>query len=379
MTGNTESLIRYLWQDCNGNGVQDLIGDTYTADYRDNGTTDRRVLYREGETTIEYYRNDTQNPLIFLWYISDDRWHLTDFSYSQVNDQWQSEHHTGFFTLQKLCYQNYQWYPYSESPFCFYDTDNDGLSEIALRFSTVYDPEQDANDYSVIWSKLEDRPKPLLSGFRLSFDLENDAILADPYSYTMSFTVELLDPLDETPYLRAHKTQYGRRLNFIPKKIALRIAHDVLTDAIHVRKRVGLTYELASSKRWEGVIWYQDGVHDIRNAGGPATRVNRLQDFLNCQTSGVMPYFSEYDGLIHLWKADHSILRLRGGSSLYTDPDGDGYAEKLETSGGVTYIDPGKFSDLSVDDIFGRCGIRWSVRGIESREFSDPDESSSPD
>jgi len=357
ISGVTQPQIRYLWQDCNGNSAEDESGDTYIADYLNNGTIDRKALYREGETSIEYYQDDAENPLIFLWYVSGDRWHLTDFAYSQAYDQWESEHHTGYFTLQKLCHQNNQWYPYSESPFCFYDIDNDGVSEVALRFSTLYDPEQDANDYSEIWGKLEERPRPLLCGFRLSFDLENDATLASPYSYTMSFTVELLDPIDEAPYLRPHMTQYGRKLNFIPKETALRLAHDILTNSVHVRKRIGLAYERVCSERWEGVIWYQDGVHNIGNAGKPGTRSDRLQDFVDCSSEDVRIYFSEYDQLVHLRAADNSIFRTRAGNLLYTDPDGDGYAERVDELGKTVYIDPDKFKDLSIKDLFGKYGI----------------------
>ncbi len=361
-TGSTVDVIRYLWQDCNGNGVEDQDGDTYAADYGDDGATDRRVIWREAETTVEYYSNRGGDLPVYAWFISRDRLHLTDFSYSQALDQWKSEHHVGFCALQKLSRLNNQWYPFSESPFCFYDTDDDGVSEVALRFCTVYGPDEDANSYSLIWTPLEKRPRPLLSGFRLSFDLENDANPQSPYSYSLSLTVELLDPLDETPYLRPFVTSYGRKLNFIPKDVALELAHGILTGRVPARKRVGLAHELISSGRWEGVIWYQDGVHKIRNAGGPGTRENRLQDFVDCETGRVRLYASQYDGLVHLFDAGHSVIRRKQGDITYSDSDGDGYADAVELGGEVLHIGRDSFTDLSVEELFEAAGVRLPPR-----------------
>jgi len=355
--GTNVDVIRYLWQDCNGNGVEDEAGDTYTADYLADGTIDRRVVWRDGETTVDYYAAAGDSIPVFSWYVSDDRWHLTDFSYSQAVDQWTSEHAVGCFAMQKLSRLNNQWYPFGESPFCFYDTDADASPEVALRFCTLYGPEQDANDYSLIWTPLDRRPRPLLCGFRLSFDLENDAGPAQPYSYSLSLTVELLDPIDEAPYLRPLMTAYGRKLNFIPKDAALDLACDVLAGRIPVRKRVGLAHEIVSSGRWEGVIWYQDGVHKIRNAGGPGTRENRLQDFVNCETGRVRLYASSYDGLVHLLRADHSVIRRNHRRVVYSDSDGDGYADLIVDGDTVVHVGRDSFSDLSVEELVQASGV----------------------
>jgi hypothetical protein len=358
--GSTVDVVRYLWQDCNGDGTEDQAGDTYSADYGDDGVTDRRVIWRDAETTVEYYSNGGGDLPVYAWFVSGDRWHLTDFSYSQALDQWSSEHHDGFFALQKLSRLNNQWYPFSESPFCFYDTDADGVSEVALRFCTVYGPDEDANDYSLIWEPLERRPRPLLAGFRLSFDLENDAGPQAPYSYSLSLTVELLDPLDETPYLRPFVTSYGRKLNFIPKDTALELARGILTGRVPARKRVGLAHEMISSGRWEGVIWYQDGVHKVRNAGGPGTRENRIQEFADEEIGRVRLYASQYDGLVHLLGADHSVIRRKQGDITYSDSDGDGYAETVEQAGEVLHVGRDSFTDLSVEDLLDTVGVRPS-------------------
>ncbi|MBN1503559.1 MAG: hypothetical protein JW952_00680 [Candidatus Eisenbacteria bacterium] len=359
---STLGVIRYLWQDCNGNGVEDTEGDTYTADYHDDGTVDRRVVRREAETTVEYYYDHGGRLPVYAWFVSEDRWHLTDFSYSQFSDQWKSEHHVGYFALQKLSRLNNQWYPFSESPFCFYDTDADGLPEVALRCCTLYEQGQDANDFSLIRTPLEGRPRPLLCGFRLSFDLENDACPQEPYSYSLSLTVELLDPVDETPYLRPFVTSYGRKLNFIPKDAALELARAILTGDVPARKRVGLAHEIHSSGRWEGVIWYQDGLHKVRNAGGPPTREDRLQDFEDCEPDAVRLYASRHDNLVHLLGADHSIVRQKYGDTIYGDSDGDGYADMVQQGGDVVHLGRDSFIDLSLEDLFEAVGAVRSRR-----------------
>ena len=357
LTTSTLGVIRYFWQDCNGDGVEDMAGDTYTADYYDDGATDRRAILRDAETTVEYYSGPGGGLPVYAWFVSGDKWHLTDFSYSQLPDQWKSEHHRGFFAMQKLSRLNNQWYPFSESPFCFYDTDADAFPEVALRFCTLYHPDEDANDFSLIWTPLEERPRPLLCGFRLSLDLENDAGRATPYSYSLSLTVELLDPLDETPYLRPFVTSYGRRFNLIPKEAALELARGILSGRVPARKRVGLAHEIVPSGRWEGVIWYQDGVHKVRNAGGPGTRENRLQDFVNCETGRVRLYASEYDGLVHLLGADHSVIRRRSGNVTYSDSDADGYADAVEEGGVVVHVGRDSFTDLSVEELLDNTGL----------------------
>jgi hypothetical protein len=170
-------------------------------------------------------------------------------------------------------------------------------------------------------------------------------------------TVELLDPIDEAPYLRPFLTSCGRRLSFIPKEAAMDLACDVLTGRIPVRKRVGLAHEIVSSGRWEGVIWYQDGVHKIRNAGGPGTRENRLQDFVNCETGRVRLYSSLYDGLIHMLGAGHSVIRRSHQTVVYSDSDGDGYADLVVDGSTVVHLGRDSFTDLSVEELLAAAGI----------------------
>lgn len=359
ITGDSHPSIRYLWYDCNLNSKEDVNGDTYIADYDHKGTFDRRVVYRDKEMIVDYFSPEGGNSPLWMWFIYDDRWHLTDFEYSQPSDQWESEHRNGFFALLRRSYLDNQWYPYGESPFCFFDTNADGIPEVALRFSTLYNPTNDACNYNIIWQKLEEKPRPLLCSVRLSFNLKTNPVLAHPYSYTLSFTIELLDPIDETPYLRTYITKEGRELHYFPKNTAIELAYRILSNDFPTRKRIGLAYEFepGSFERWEGIIWYNDGVHNIANAGGPWRSTNRLQEFIDCTEKGIKLYYSDFDKMIHLSRADYSIQIKPEGDVYYSDIDADGYAESVRTPGNVVKIEKNQFNDVTLESLFKKTGL----------------------
>jgi len=359
ITGTTHSTIRYVWYDCNNNSKEDGEGDTYIADYNNDGNTDRKVIFRGEETIIDYFSPESGNSRIWMWFIYNDKWHLTDFEYSQVKDQWESEHRNGFFALFKKSSLNSHWYPYSESPFCFFDTDNNGIPEIALRFASMYNPKNDANNYDTIWEKLEEIPTPLLCSIRISFNLNNNPVIKHPYSYTLSFSIELLDPLNETPYLETYVTREGRKLYYFPKDIAINLVYRILSGDLPMRKRVGLAYEFEpdSYSRWEGIIWYNDGVHNIANAGGPWFSTNRLQEFIDCTNDKINLYYSNSDKLIHLVRSNYAIRIKPDGNIYYKDKDCDGYAEIMETSRNTNKIDKNQFSNMTIESLFQKTGM----------------------
>jgi hypothetical protein len=359
--GVSHSVYRLTWFDTNRNKQEDTFGDSYWVDYGNDGTVDRKVSFNNDETIIEYFDGIHTDP-IWMWYISGDHWHLTDFEYSQSYDQWKSEHINGQFGLFKRCSADGIWYPYSENPFFFYDTNGDRLPDVAIRFATMYDKKNDANNYDTIWTPLVSPPDPLLCNLRLSFNLGTNKQIDLPYAYTFSLSVEIIDPINENTYLKTKKLFDGRVIKYILKQDALALTYRLVSGKLPIHKNIGLAYEYdpESFQRWEGIMWHDDSTHNVLNAGGPWFSANRFQDYVPNNEGAILLYTSDQDNAIHMRNSIYSVRTIAGVDWSWSDEDHDGFMEKQSTPSGTVSINPAKFHMCSVDSIFQRVGLDTS-------------------
>jgi hypothetical protein len=283
--------------DLNADGSPDRILDNIDDD--SDGDPDRaRHYYLHGGWF------GSRIGLVLIWDTNDNNrmWQLHHYSYSQGRCQWQCDFggNEGFsiFVYDRKAGE---WAADWECPFYFYDPDQDGLAEVALR--------------------LEGHGRTMRA-LRFSMNADNDITPGQPYDY--DFGVIALGPVElpeewlvRTP-LRAGDTGpylgYGRARDVVRKLPWARalLVWDENDHNIDPSDR-------GKHERWEGVI--NSKYRTFPQIGGPPCgTLNKRYELDADNSGGLKLYASAVDGRLHLFGAEIGIYRA--------DLDGDGAADR---------------------------------------------------
>jgi hypothetical protein len=279
------------------------------VDYGPDGQVDRVVDYedgdRDGDGDVMFLFGLTANTwsrrdmtCVVIGDLDDDNrfWHLVRYEYRQPVCQWQCDFSGDeYFAMGRFDERAGRWVSTWENPFCFYDTDRDGVSEVALRFS--------GTDLR-------------LRSLRYSFDADNDSSPANPRDYDFSLTalgdVQAPESTAETRPLRG-----GGVLRFVSWRHARRVAETALW------KRVMLAWDELDhnvneadpaereQERWEGVIAH-GSPHFPQEGGPPISRRNTRYEVDNDFSGAMRLYYSGVDHRVHLRGAEFGWIEVDG-------------------------------------------------------------------
>ncbi len=323
-TGRAPYPITLVVIDRDNDGESDEDSDLWIADWDGDAIIDRVVSYtdKNADNTLDwmfvYYSGFAFNsPGGILGVDIDQDNHFfstTDFEYYQPIDQWKSDYQgDAYFSMFFYDSGEEILKPTNESPFCFYDTDKDGFSNIAIRITSKDFPWQDKS----------------YSTFRYSLDIDNDANEQKPYDYDFS-----LSGIGKINY-RNHE---AATVPIGTAAIAPSIEWEQCENAVFQSswESVMLTWDLDDRnysdetvledpsprklERWEGVINMGSG--DFPQVGGPPSkRLNTRSELLqDADTRPLTLYFSPVDKQLHLSGAKQGLAII--------DVDDDG-AEDL--------------------------------------------------
>lgn len=298
--------------------------------------------------------------------------------------------HASTFCIRDL---RYNW----ENPFLFYDPDNDGLTEMAIRFldnwKTYPEPESgypaDGNMPDSM-RRMEFTKK--ICGAYLTFDLDNDNEPGNEFDYdmTLRFTGPGFDYQDQIHHFkRLQGPPEADRYFYDPRwRHLTELAypdHDAAWNLIFKRGKWSSVWfafdEDHDCKRWERVELYDplDPFKAGPEKGGldnnvQADRSGDRGEWDIDGSGGGKLYISRFDGRIHLygaewgaWRIDQDATYFQGWNNVkdipkafatikYTDTNNNGFFDKIEydMDGDAVFERAVSLNALGIDD---RCDI----------------------
>ena len=351
-SGEVEAIVWVIDDDEDGSIAYggDTHADCYVVDYGPNGVVDRIVDYIDNdgngvadEMDIRYFVDGQLSKAWFGVDLDGDghMWHLAGYEYS--GDFFKSDPYgDNMIFMNKYDPDTASWAPISECPFAFYDTNDNGYSEVAIRVSAVplaYDPSVDP-DYA------NDPRRYYLGGFtpdmeemgivnvRYSFDIDNMTGPEYPLHYDYGFNL-----VGAIPYPERNTSHFNP--NRRPPQVTRVIAHEDLRDLAdnYPAHETGFTWHEASDElqfRWEGVFWIWQRRY-MENTGGPTQRWNIRREWSSQPADERKLYYSEVDRRIHLFGAEEGWIEIghfaglgRIGEIRMADTDGSGYFDRWE-------------------------------------------------
>ncbi len=342
------------------NPASDQDSDCYVVDYGCDGSVDRIVDYIDTdqdqvpeEMDIRYFVN---GELRRSWFGNDldgdgSMWDIADYEYTG-NFFRSDPYGNNEIYMNKYNPNNDTWVPISECPFAFYDTDNDGESEVAVRFSAApleFSAQRDP-DYANQRNRYEGSYDPAMNrmgvvNIRYSFDIDGGSSKEEPLHYEMGFTMTGSLPY-EFPLM--HRNQPLRRH---PKwTVCIRHEQARKVSEQYVAEHTGFTWrEFEDSRlkighpsrpeydrRWEGVFWTWSR-RIIHNTGGPIQDWNVRREYMPISCNRRFVYYSPVDRRLHLKGAKEGWLQIGHigneealGEIRMFDTDDDGYFERWE-------------------------------------------------
>ena len=308
----------------------DTDSDCWVADIDADGRPDRVQDYwdDDGDGDVDrahhYYLHvgwfGARPGLILIWDYNDNNetWTLVRYSYNQGKCQWEcdfggNEGFSIFIHDQPLG----EWSAHWECPFYFYDPDDDGLAEVAVR--------------------LEGHGLNMRA-LRYSMNADNDST-DQPYDY--DFGITALGPVDlpEDALVR-EGLRSGETGLFLPYETARAVCRQQpWTQACLVWDENDENIDPAdgaSHERWEGVINARYG--EFPQVGGPSCgTVNKRYELDVDNSGGLKLYASPVDGRLHLLGAEEGTLwadddgdRRPDRIVAYRDADGDGFFDEWQ-------------------------------------------------
>ena len=262
-------------------GFGDQDSDCYVVDYNADGIVDRMVDYidNDGDNDPDEMeiRHFVDGYLRYAWFgvdLDDDSimWKIVGYEYGGGHHFFESDPYgDSMIYMNKLNSQKGQWSPFSECPFAFYDTDQDGFSETVIRVSAVpikYDTSVDpdyANDFRRITGNWTDEMEQMgIVNIRYSFDVDNGSCAKTPLHYDFGFNLVGASPY-KFPQMEHHnpRRRPPQVTCVIPWKNLPNIAdnfqanqtglswHENYDDTI----AIGYADQKEKDYRWEGVFW----------------------------------------------------------------------------------------------------------------------------
>ncbi|UCD27339.1 MAG: hypothetical protein JSV03_09420, partial [Planctomycetota bacterium] len=257
----------------------DLDSDCYVVDYGADGVVDRMVDYIDDdndgdpdEMDIRYFVDGRLRQLWCGLDLDDDSamWDLAGYEYSG-NFFKSDPYGNSMIFMNKFDPVHGRWIPISECPFAFYDTDDDGYSEVVVRVSAVpltYDaivnPDyaNDARRYRGQWG--EEMRRMGMVNIRYSFDVDSLSSEDMPLHYDFGFNL-----VGATPYEFPEMEHFNPRRR--PPQVTRVVPHDKLRSICdrYQAQETGFSWHEQHDNtikighgqyadldfRWEGVFW----------------------------------------------------------------------------------------------------------------------------
>jgi len=343
------------------------------------GTADIQLVANNGALENRYGFDFSADFMYFIDTEKDDIKHFINWNAVRMQ-AWKHNGHSGFYedyhgntlflkmhaSTFRIGDMRYSW----ENPFIFYDYDEDGLSEMAIRLidTPEFRPENGKNE------KFDNADKEIdvlftkkINWVGIGVDLDNDNGQGNEFDFDMSLNFK------GPGFEYADQVHHFKSLKGLPE--ANRFLYDArwrqLDELIYPDEKA--SWDLIFKKgdwsscqlvfdedddcnRWERVEFYEprDLFHIGRNNGGidnnnqADAMGDRGEWDMDCSGNGDL-YIAPFDGRIHLygaewgaWRIDQAAFSFQGYGGLYDRSEFSRIQEEPEKFGTVKYTDTDK-------------------------------------
>ena len=299
-------------------GEGDLDSDLYIADWNGDGTIDRVVDYIDVDGD-----NDVDEQVLYRWHddlrFKDDTWgsllyngraysatwtrdigddnrlqYERNYEYNQPTTQWQSDFNGDEISVYAFLYdvKENRFIPGWENPFCFYDSDKDGVAEEVVRLTGN---------------------RNTARNLRYSIDIDNDARGSKRHGYDLSITA--LGPIRygeedcQRVVLRGIPTGpviAWEKARALAKNANWSKAHLTFSEnGINIDPTEGQNH----SERWEGVLNHPNDF--FPQVGGPSCGPYNKRNEVDSDNSGRFRFYrSGVDRRWHLFGAEVGWIKV---------------------------------------------------------------------
>ncbi|NUQ61438.1 MAG: hypothetical protein HUU20_03050 [Pirellulales bacterium] len=338
----------------------DADSDCTVADYGADGTADRMVDYidndgdnRPDQMDIRYF---DEGKLRIAWFGNDLdgdglMWKITNYEYG-----------ANFFECDpygdSIVYANRydpdekRWWPISECPFAFYDTDGDGLSEAVVRVSAApldFNPEEERDPGNSLFNYrmpfAERLRKMGAVNIRYSIDVDNLNSQQRPLHHDLGFNMigrlpYQFEGMEQTsPLRREPKTTVVtpfEKLRQISESYPAEQTGFSWREFADDSVSLGHGPHADEDRRWEGIFWMWTR-RIMHNTGGPTQEWNMRREFCPTPSTKRELYYCRADRRVHLKGATEGWLRVGNlgskdaiGEVRMFDTDADGHFDRWE-------------------------------------------------
>jgi len=362
LRGQPVDTIVWVIDDDGDGSVQtggDRDADCYVIDYGADGIVDRMVDYiddnGDGQADEMDVRFFEDGVLSYAWFGADiDKdgilWNIKAFDDSLGAGRLCDPNGDNLFYVNKFNPEQGTWSPSGECPLAFYDTDGDGLSEVAVRASVVpasWDPVKDPDFASGGYVGPWDRgmANPSVANIRASYDIDRESSREFPFHYEMSFTL-----VGRTPFKFPDMAHFNAQRRppqetvVIPWKDARALADTYEAGATGfswVENTDEATVPLSAEGTLDdpnrkGLAWpWERRLMD--NSGGPSQKWNVRREWSSKPSAKRELYYSDIDKRIHLFGAEEGWIQVGNFGGLGAvaeirmfDTDGNGFFDRWE-------------------------------------------------
>ncbi|NQT11286.1 MAG: hypothetical protein HQ582_00965, partial [Planctomycetes bacterium] len=352
-----------------GDPLGDKDNDCYVVDYDRDGKVDRLVDYMDndddGQADEMEMRYFSGGQLRMAWFGVDvdqdgHMWNASCYEYRGTTYSDDTPGHLDPYDgsgdseiiVNKYDSQQRRWWPISECPFAWYDTDGDGESEVLIRAAAIprepYPPaEPDGGNTHCNSSPFVARLRDINVGaIRYCVDVTGGSSPKSRIHYDLSLNMTS----NQVPY----KFERMNRLNPLrrPPKAMVCIPHKALLELAEAYPAnqtgfswfeypddtvaIGCPPRVSQDHHQDGVCWTWDRRY-MHDTGGPTQFWNIRREFQLGASKKRELYYSRVDRRIHLRGATEGWIRVGhfGGGQAWGeirmfDTDGDGYFDRWE-------------------------------------------------
>jgi hypothetical protein len=335
----------------------DLDSDCYVADYNGDGLVDRMVDYidndadnRPDEMDIRYF---SKGILTAVWIGVDldgdgKMYDLTGYEYSGNFFRSDPSGNNLIYANQYDPIQK-RWWPISECPFAFIDTNGKGRSNAVVRISAVpldFDPLREPDLGNAFGKRFSPRMRTIGAvNVRYSIDLDGQNSPERPLHYDCGFNMPGRMPYQFPNMAHTNERRRSPKTTYcIPHADARRLAETYPAEQTGFSWRefgdpllnLGDPPHSEECRRWEGVFWTWKR-RIIHDTGGPVQDWNVRREFDGKPSNARELYYSRVDRRIHLKNATEgwTIVGHLGNDAPWGeirtfDTNADGYFDRWE-------------------------------------------------